>query len=100
MKHNLTLNASLCKFEPKQKYLADQSDSSESDESEDDVSDSGDEENYDVQIYNPYIPGTPDLPDLETLTKSLDLISQLDYVFAATVPVPVLSTIICWSFFR
>jgi hypothetical protein len=59
MKHNLTLNASLCKFEPKQ-----------------------------------------NIPDLETLTKSLDLISQLDYVFAATVPVPVLSTIICWSFFR
>jgi hypothetical protein len=26
------------------------------------------------------------LPDLETLTQSLDLISQLDYVFAATVP--------------
>ena len=26
------------------------------------------------------------MPDLETLTQSLDLISQLDYVFAATVP--------------
>jgi hypothetical protein len=39
------------------------------------------------QTYNPYIPGTPDLPDLETLTQSLDLISILDYVFTATVPV-------------
>jgi hypothetical protein len=72
---------SLYKFEPKQKYLADQSD-----ESGDDFSDSGDEEDYGVQTYNPYIPDTPNLPDLETLTQPLDLISQLDYVFAATVP--------------
>ncbi len=39
------------------------------------------------QTYNPYIPGTPYLPDLETPTQSLDLISILDYVFTATVPV-------------
>ena len=78
----------LYKFKPKQKYLAYKSDSSESDESDDDVSDYGDEEDYGVQAFNPYSPDTPDTPDLETHNQSLDLVSQLDYVFAASVPAP------------
>jgi len=69
----------LYKIEPKQKYLADQSDSSEFDESEDDVSDSGDEDEYSIPMtYDSY---NPDMADPETQTQLLELVGQLEYAF-------------------
>ncbi len=60
------------------------SDSSESDESEDDVFDSGDEDEYNIPMtYDSY---NPDMENLATQTHSLDLVSQLDYVFATPAP--------------